>query len=212
MNNLKVFNQIDDDIGKQIIINAKKVTLAANSIVFHQGDACVHYLLVLQGSVKVFTRNDNGREILLYRVTVGESCTLTTSCLLTKNKYPAEGITETEVTALLISKHDFDHGLNHSPSFRNFVFSSYAKRLTDVISLVQSVSFARLEQRLAKLLLSKSKKHTTIKITHHDLATELGSTREVISRQLKIFEKLELITLGRSLITIQNYQALEKIN
>jgi len=79
------FPQVNDQLGKHILTTAKKVNLAANTTIFHQGASCESFLLVVQGSVKVFTRSQNGREIVLYRVKQGQSCTLTTSCLLANN-------------------------------------------------------------------------------------------------------------------------------
>ena len=198
---------------------SKKITLPANSTVFRQGDACENYLLILEGSVKVFSRAENGREIILYRVQNGQSCTLTTACLFANNPYPAEGITETDSTALMIPQSVFNRALAESEEFRRIVFDQYAKRLSDVINLVESLSFGHIDIRLARLLLQLSPdkgksmdKHTdTIKMTHQELATELGSAREVISRQLKEFEKKQLISLQRGSVIISNRNELQKI-
>ncbi len=123
-----LFNVITDNIGREIIDSAKQVSLPANTTVFYQGASCENYLLVIQGEVKVFTRAENGREIVLYRVSKGQSCTLTTTCLLANDNYPAEGITESVVTALAIPLKEFNRGLAQSASFREFVFNSYSKR------------------------------------------------------------------------------------
>ena len=111
MNNSSVlFATINDSIGQKIISNAKKVSLPASSIVFYQGASCENYLLLTKGVIKVFTRAINGREILLYRVNKGQSCMLTTTCLLANNDYPAEGVTETDIEALMISLTEFNLG------------------------------------------------------------------------------------------------------
>jgi len=190
---------------------SQKVTVPANSTVFRQGDACKNYLLVLQGSVKVFSRAENGREIILYRVQNGQSCTLTTACLFANNPYPAEGITEIDSTALMIPLPIFNRALAESEEFRRIIFDQYAKRLSDVINLVESLSFGHIDIRLARLLLQLSENSNTIETTHHILATELGSAREVISRQLKEFEKRQIITLQRGSITVTNREELLKV-
>ena len=190
---------------------SKKITVPANSTVFRQGDACENYLLVLEGSVKVFSRAENGREIILYRVQNGQSCTLTTACLFASNPYPAEGITETDSTALMISQSVFNRALAESEEFRQIIFDQYAKRLSDVIHLVESLSFGHIDIRLARLLLQLSTDSDTIQTTHQTLATELGSAREVISRQLKEFEREQLISLQRGSINISNRKNLQKI-
>lgn len=190
---------------------SQKITVPANSTVFRQGDACKNYLLVLEGSVKVFNRAENGREIILYRVQNGQSCTLTTACLFADNPYPAEGLTEVDSTALMIPLPIFNRALAESEEFRQIIFDQYAQRLSDVINLVESLSFGHIDIRLARLLLQLSKSTDTIETTHHILATELGSAREVISRQLKEFEKKQIISLQRGNITVINRQQLLKI-
>lgn len=197
-----------DPAWQAILATATPMTIAANSTIFRQGDSCRHYLLIKSGRVKVFTRAENGREILLYRVGQGESCTLTTSCLLADNKYPAEGVTEIDTQAWLISKQDFNQQLHHNADFRQLVFDSYGQRLRDVISLVEQVSFGRIDIRLAKLLVQRANRQQTLVITHQQIATELGTAREVISRQLKDFEHHAWLTLQRGTITLTSLDAL----
>jgi len=192
-----------------IIDKIKHLTLPVNTVAFHQGDICKNYLLVIKGSIKVFARNTSGREIILYRVQRGASCVLTTSCLLGKNHYPAEGVTETEVQVLAIPIKSFQKGLAESESFRTFIFNTYATRLTEIISLIESISFEHINQRLSRYLCNtlQNKLHTT----HQTIATELGSAREVISRQLKQFEQQGWIKQQRGEIEIINKEALTKI-
>jgi len=206
---MSLFPSITDAIGRNVIDCAKKVTIPADTTIFYQGSQCDNYLLVTKGVVKVFTRSENGREIVLYRVNKEQSCTLTTTCLLANNQYPAEGVSETMVEALVIPAKMFNLGLAQSTSFREFVFNTYAKRLCDVISLVGEVSFNRIDVRLAKqLILSQSDVLTT---THQTLATELGTAREVVSRQLKSFEDKKLIALSRGKITLIDMNQLNKL-
>lgn len=197
---------------EHIVKLSQQITVPASSTVFRQGDACENYLMVIEGSVKVFSRAENGREIILYRVKDGESCTLTTACLFGRNLYPAEGITETEVSALMIPRDVFNQGLADSEAFRKMIFDQYAKRLSDVISLVESLSFSRIDIRLANLLIQLSETSDTIEATHQVIATELGSAREVISRHLKEFEHKGFISLQRGSITIMNAQALHTLS
>lgn len=196
---------------EHIIKQSQQITVPANSTVFRQGDACENYLLVIEGQVKVFSRAENGREIILYRVNDGESCTLTTACLFASNLYPAEGVTETEVKALMIPRNVFNQGLADSEEFRKMIFDQYARRLSDVISLVEALSFSRIDIRLARLLNKLSTTSPSIVITHQNIATELGTAREVVSRQLKDFERKNLITLQRGSIEIKDLEGLQTI-
>jgi len=190
-----------DEISRNIFKKAKQITLPNNTTVFQQGTNCQNYLLVLSGSVKVFTRSENGREIVLYRVQKDQSCILTTTCLMAQQSYPAEGVTESEVSAIIISAQDFNIGLAQSDYFRHLVFENYSKRLADVISLVAEVNFNRIDIRLAKFLIN-NEKNNNIEITHQELSVELGTAREVISRHLKILEKKQWIKIHRGKITI----------
>lgn len=210
--NIDCCNSIQDAAGRKVLEQSKQVTIPANTIIFRHGDSCGNYLLVTEGSVKVFTSAENGREILLYRVQNGESCVLTTSCLLANNKYPAEGITETEVTALTIPMAAFNEGLQQSNDFRQFVFDAYGKRISNIIALVVEVSFGRIDVRLAKALMNQAAGDMTIHATHQSLATEMGSAREVVSRQLKDFENKGWVELHRGSIEIKNAQALEDLS
>jgi CRP/FNR family transcriptional regulator len=152
--------------------------------------------------------SDSGNEVVLYRVEEGQSCILTTACLVAHEQYHAEGITETEVTAVTMPASAFQKALAMSEGFRTFVFSSYGRRLTDLFMLIDAISFARMDTRLAGTLRSMGDKNREIHITHYDLARELGTAREVISRLLKDFERRDWIHLRRGVITVTAPEAL----
>jgi CRP/FNR family transcriptional regulator, anaerobic regulatory protein len=201
----------EDEIEK-LLNNASEVSLPARTTVFHQGDECVNYILILEGSVRVMTRAENGREIVLYRLGAGDSCVLTTSCLFGNTRYPAAGITDTEIRALLIPASVFQRALQSSSAFREFVFASFSEHLGNLISLIEEVAFGRLDMRLAKHLLELSGADKVLHTTHQELATELGTAREVISRQLKDFEQQGWLTLQRGSITLLDTGALEALS
>jgi CRP/FNR family transcriptional regulator len=208
---LPELEQAVDDITRKLLDDSATITLPANSTIFRQGDACKNYLLVLSGKVKVFTRAENGREILLYRLNNGDSCVLTTSCLFGNKNYPAEGQTETETTALAIPVARFNEVLQQSPAFREMVFSAFSSHLSELITLVEEVAFGKLDVRLAKHLLEQRDENNTLASTHQNIATELGSAREVISRLLKEFESRGYIKTGRGFININDIKALQDI-
>ena len=200
--------EIDDAVINSIMNKAGIINMPAKATAFHQGDTCSNYLLIVSGRIKVLTRAENGREIVLYRLSDGDSCVLTTSCLFGSARYPAEGITETEVVALAIPAAEFHEALQQSKSFREFVFGSFSLHLGSLITLVEEVAFGKLDIRLARHLAKLSADDTSIDTTHQQLATELGSAREVISRQLKDFESKGWLKLHRGSIEIIDKQAL----
>ena len=143
-----------DKVIKQLMDAAIVVNLPARQQVFYPGKICENYLLILSGSVKAQIISPDGREILLYHVCSGDSCVLTTSCLLGDNNYPAEGYTETEVSAFAIPANIFHRCLELSTFFREFVFRNFSQRLADVIKRMESISFGSIDQKLASALLA----------------------------------------------------------
>jgi len=188
--------------------SARLVTLTKDSAVFHPGDSCQAFLLVLRGAVRVQQVAESGREIVLYRLSPGETCILTTACLLAHQPYAAEGIAESEVAALAIPEACFQRLLAESAAFRTFVFATYAARITDLMVLVQEVAFARIDCRLAHCLLDRGDAAGRVGLTHHELAVELGTAREVVSRQLKAFERRGWIRMERGRLAIEDRAAL----
>lgn len=194
-----------------LLSRAQQVELAADMRVFAPGSACQSYLLVAAGRVRVQLLTISGREVVLYHVGVGESCVLTTSCLLGRTSYPAEGITETAVTALALAGTDFDRGLDSSPAFRRLVFGNLGRRLAEVIARMEQVAFGPIDARLAESLLTLVAQGNPLQLTHQALAVELGSAREVVSRHLKRFEDQGWVRLGRGSIELLNPTALQDL-
>lgn len=168
---------------------ARAIALDAGMPVFTPGKRPEAFLLLLEGTVLVHQFGASGREIVLYRVSGGESCIMTTACLLSDEEYLAEGVTETPVKAVALGRADFDTLIARSPAFRRFVFSKYASRVTRLMEVVEDVAFERLDRRLARKLLELAGGGDAVDATHQSLAVELGSAREVISRQIKEFTR-----------------------
>ena len=184
------------------------VEVPADQYVFRAGDVCETFLLVFDGRVRVQMISESGREIVLYRVDAGETCVLTTACLLGHDPYSAEGITETAVRAVAIPAPLFHELLGTSQALRDFVFQSYGGRLASLMMLIEEVAFGRIDIRLARFLYEQAGSLGQLTITHQQLAHELGSAREVISRQLKEFERRGLVELGRGNVRVLNPEGL----
>ena len=183
--------------------------IPAGSEVFAEHQPCQGFPLLLAGSIKVVKQASNGREMVLYRVTPGGSCIISSSCLLGHSDYNARGIAETALTLLALPVKTFAGLLVDSTPFRDFVFHLFAERIGELMQLVEEVAFNRLDQRLAKLILAR--KEETLTVTHQQLADELGSVREIVSRLLKGFVAQGLVSLGREQLTVTNRQGLQNI-
>ena len=199
--------QIDPQ-GEALLAYAKKLNAPAGSILFRQGDRCENFILVTSGRIKVLSRSEGGREIVLYRIENKGTCVLTTSCLLGQQAYPAEGIAETDISAYLLPLSAFEKALSDSPVLRQFIFSAYSQPLTDIITLVQNVAFESIEHRLNEYLRHISESGLTLHQSHQQIADELGTAREVVSRQLKRMEQQGSLSLSRGRIQILDLKKL----
>ena len=186
---------------------ASMVHLPAGTVLFDEDQPCQGFPLLLSGNIRVIKASPNGRELQLYRVMPGESCILTSSCLLGNTRYHARGIAEQDLEMVLLPASTFHALLEKQDSFRGYVFHLFSDRLTDLMQLVSAVAFQKLDQRLANLLINKK---TPIHTTHQALADELGSAREIVSRLLKGFAEQGWVKLGREQIEISDATALKK--
>jgi CRP/FNR family transcriptional regulator, anaerobic regulatory protein len=183
--------------------------LPAGTQVFAEHQPCQGFPLLLDGSIKVVKQASSGRELMLYRVAPGGSCIISSSCLLGRTDYNARGIAETPLTLQILPLGEFSRLLvDHTP-FRDFVFHLFAERIGELMQLVEEVAFARLDQRLAKLILARNS--DTLNVTHQQLADELGSVREIVSRLLKGFAAQNLVSLSREQLTVTDRGGLQKL-
>ncbi len=183
--------------------------LPSGTQVFAESQPCQGFPLLLSGSIRVIKQAASGRELMLYRVNPGGSCIISSSCLLGRTDYNARGIAETPLTLLALPPGEFARLLVEHAPFRDFVFHLFSERIAELMQLVEEVAFARLDQRLARLLLNRQE--TTLCVTHQQLADELGSVREIVSRLLKGFAAQGLVTLGREQISVLDRDGLSKL-
>lgn len=167
-------------------------------------------LFLIEGTVRVSQRSDSGREIVLYRVTGGESCVMTTACLFTQQNYYAEGIAETAVRAAEVPQQTFNDLIANSPEFRDFVLAAYSHRIVDLFRVIDDVVFGRMDLRIAERLVKIADDDGVVQATHHDIATELGTAREVVSRQLHEFQKRGWLEQGRGRVRLLQPDALAR--
>jgi len=195
----------------QVVLNSvcKRTELLSfkpNKLLFDCGSSCAMLPLVLSGSIRVFKRSESGRQISLYRVTNNQLCIVTLGCLLGGNTYPATGITEEAVSAISVPSNLFHDLLGSHEAFRQSVFNQFSARITGLMELVDEVAFQQLDQRLAQLL---SQRGPVINESHQQIADELGSVREIVSRILKQFEDQGWIALARREIKVINPEQLK---
>ena len=194
-----------------LIAGSQIVTLARGRRLFGPGEAPANYLLLLRGTIRVQQLSESGREIVLYRIAAGESCALTTACLMGYDDYPAEAIVEDDVEAVAINRNVFDDLISGSAEFRRFVFAAFSQRVTDLLCVIEEVAFARIDIRLAQKLMALADSNDCVSMTHQQLAVELGTAREVISRQLRDFQRHGWIKGGRGHVELSDREAITNL-
>jgi CRP/FNR family transcriptional regulator len=195
---------------KQLLLSRSTIVDVPQGVtVFGPGKSPENMLFLLDGTVRVQQVSETGHEIVLYRIHAGESCVLTTACLLAYEDYSADGISETPVRAAAVPRDVFDDLVAQSKAFRDFVFAAFSKRITDLFLMIDEVAFQRLDVRLAEKLITLSEGKDSVATTHQKLSVELGTAREVISRQLQEFHRRGWIEQTRGKISLLDRTQLE---
>jgi CRP/FNR family transcriptional regulator len=202
---------LEDKLRQALTTASRVVELPAGSRIFGLGQIPENFLIVLEGSVRVQQISESGREIVLYRVSSGESCPLTTACLMAHEQYAAEAIAETTVRGVIIPSGIFDTLMAQSSDFRRFVFAAFSLRMMSLFRLIEDVAFASVDIRLAQKLITLADSSGVLALTHQQLASELGTAREVVSRQLNEFQRRGWVAAGRGSITLTDRDALYRL-
>ncbi len=187
------------------------VTVPAGTPIFHMGDECQSYIMVLSGQVRVQQLSENGRELVLYRLRASESCVITTACLLSAEPYPVEAIAEENTRAAILPRAAFEEAFAKDADFRRSVFATYGQRMAQMMGLLAELAFERLDARLARHLLNHAGDSTTVDLTQERLAAELGAAREAVNRRLNAWQKQGLVSLTRGRIGLNDKPGLEKL-
>ncbi len=196
---------------KEFLQTAFLAHLKKGQSICSQGSACEHLTLILNGSARVYKLGENGREITLYRIGAGKSCILTASCIVSHQPFPAYAECEEDLDVVLIPAGTLHRWIAESSAWRDYVFGLVAQRMADIISLIEEVVFSRVDRRIASYLLKRHQANNqpVIQATHQEIASDLGTSREVVSRILKDFEVKNLIQVSRGSIKLLNIDELE---
>ncbi len=181
------------------------------STVVRDGDKCHYFLVWLSGTALVFGSGPQGRQISLGRVRAGQCCPIIAASLMSGNPSPVSVVSEREAIVGAVPKSAFDHCMAGNEAFRHYILERCTEPLADMISLVKDVTFTPVNMRVAKKLLEASRGDgEEVEITHQRLAQEVGSAREVISRELRKFKQNGWIETGRRNIRVLNTEALRE--
>lgn len=192
----------------ELAARARPLRVPAGTRLFDAGQPCPGFPLVDEGSVSVSMLSPDGRRLELYRVEPGEVCVVSATCLFAHRVATATGEARTETALRVISPADFEDVCERDAVLRRYVMGLMAERLADLMALVEAVAFQRLDQRLAALLCARGPQ---LHATHQQLADELGTVREIVSRLLRRFERDGWVVLGRERIDVADAAALQRV-
>jgi len=196
------FKDISKEAQEELLYHAHSVSVPAGMTLFSQGDTCQDILFLTKGSVRVYRQHESGAEITLYFLQPGEQCNVNISFCLSQMPAIATAVSETAIEGYMLSSELVKKYFMNEPKYQQFVFGLYDLRLTALAEMVEDVRFKKLDERLLDCLREQNQK--TLKTTHEQVASHLGSSREVISRLLKEFERQGLLKLSRGSIEIIN--------
>ncbi len=182
------------------------------SVLFRAGDQVQGFAVVLSGKVGVYLTGASGREIQLYEIKPGQTCVQSTLGLLGSDDYSAEAVCESDCQLAFIPCATFMQLLTTSEGFRTHVFQAFSSRLQNMMELLEQVAFVKIETRIAAMLLKNLDRNNQAHLTHQELATKIGSAREVVSRRLDVMAKRGILSVERSVITVINPAVLQSIS
>ncbi|MDA8432082.1 MAG: Crp/Fnr family transcriptional regulator [Nitrospiraceae bacterium] len=195
------FDRSPGKLVSDILAVARLHAFPKDARIYSEGDVCSAIAFLLSGELRVYKAGESGREITLYEITAGETCILNASCILSGMSYPANAVSLAEGEMLLIPASDFRGLMDHHEEMREFVFTVLSRRLSAVMSLIEEIAFGKMDERLASYLREKAE-GGMLQATHQKIADDLGTSREVVSRILKDFERKGMVSLSRNLISL----------
>ncbi|MBK0398459.1 Crp/Fnr family transcriptional regulator [Limibaculum sp. M0105] len=200
---------LSDRLRKAIAARASRVRVHDGHRLFGPGDRSENFLIALSGAVRVEHMGPSGRSVVLYRVAPGESCVMTTSCLLSGAAYEAYGYAEGEVEAIAVPAVAFRELVEQEAAFRDLALSVFSQRIIELVDVIDELLLHRVDLRLASWLADRAPAGGVIAATHQSIASELGTAREVVSRILKEFERRGWLKLTRGEIRVADPGSLQ---
>ena len=200
---LTILERLEPEIAEEFIEHSMLMRFASGRDIMDAGDRVDAIPLVISGSIRVYQIAESGREITLYRFGPGECCVLSADSILGDRLFPARAQVLEDAEVVMIPAQRFNDWLARSAAWREFVFGAMSQRLVSLMHTLDDVAFARLDRRIAGLLAGRTERHSArVRITHQEIADELGSSREVVSRVLEDLQDQGVVRLSRGVVEI----------
>lgn len=189
---------------KEICLHGRLAKSKKDQLIIDIGDPIEHLPIVVSGNIKVMTEDNEGRELLLYYLEVGDSCAITMNCCSGNHKSKVRAISDGETEILFIPNHKLEEWMANFKGWRDYILEMYNNRMNEMLEAIDSLAFHNMEERLQKYLRDKVMVSgtTSIQTTHAQIANDLHSSRVVVSRLMKKLEMDGYIKAGRNRVDL----------
>lgn len=196
------YSFLEKELRDEILSIGVKKTFESNESIIREGQFIGSFPLVINGLIRISRTNDEGNELLLYYLKKDEVCAMSLTCCMAQQTSNVNALAEEKTEVILLPVELLDEWISKYPSWKQFVMQTFQNRFRELIDTVDSIAFMKLDERLVKHFVDRNKNSgaTTFSGTHQDLALQLNTSREVISRLLKKLEKDGKIELSRNFI------------
>jgi len=192
--------------------NIREIDLRSGEIACNNDSACPSLLVVAKGCLRVYKRSEDGRAFTLYRIQAGECCSLTIACILNDTRFPAIVEVEEDVHAYAVPAQHVRKCLREDEHCQEYIFEQLSRKVTQLTDLTDNLVFNNMDSRIANLLCRREQGNSVVVATHQNIADEVGTSREVVSRSLRLLESREFVRLERGQIKIIDYEGLKSFS
>ncbi len=204
MSHLQLLSEFETELRKDIEASAIVRTFTSGEIIMHSGQNLRATMLVASGRVKIFREGADGGEFFMYYLNPGEACALSIMCAVRQetSKVMAQAVEDCEIWMVPFQK--VSDWMRLYPSWYRFVVETYRERFEELLETLDQVAFRSLDERLEYYLHKQAKEmgSSNLSITHQQIASDMNSSREVVSRLLKKMEQRGILKLGRNVIQL----------
>jgi CRP/FNR family transcriptional regulator len=196
------YHFFEKDLQNEILEKGIHKIFQPNETLVREGQFISSFPLVLKGIIRITRNNEEGNELLLYYLQENEVCAMSLTCCMANKKSNINAVTEEETEVIMLPVALLDNWMCKYPSWKQFVMQTFQNRFTELIDTVDTLAFLRLDERLVKFFTDRHQKSgaTTYTGTHQQLASQLNTSREVISRMLKKLEHEGKIEISRNFV------------
>ncbi len=207
-----IFSDLPEEINISINRDSSELRPEKGQIIIRKGDTIGGAFLLKSGKLRVYTLDSNGNEKPIYNLVEGEICIFSVNCIFQKMLYPAWVSVDADNTHIIsVPTSTFRNLYENEPSVRNYIVDSLSQRIFELMSAIEDVTILDIGQRINSLLVRLCPENHLLPISHQEIATQLGTAREVVSRHLKYLEESGYVVLSRMRIQIISPKALASL-